>query len=566
MFFRWFVVLSCLLLANFSLGQTLSSSVDRNQLAENQTLTLTVTYDGRVRGDALDLSAIQQDFDIVRSGNRSFNQIINGQSSVSTSWELVLLPKRQGRLVIPSFKLGNIHSEAIQIQALEAGQASQGQDPITVELTLDRNEAKVGEQVIATVRLRVQDHITDLGGQALSAEGAEVQHIDQKEFSEIVNGINWHVREWTYVLFPQTSGPIAIPKQLFSGVIPSTQRQSFFESLSARGQRISGASEAASLNVTPALNDNGDWFPASDVSINSSWTSDPSTLRVGEPLTRIIEIKAESQLAAAIPPLAQPNEENYKAYLDQPSLEDTADNKGVTGTRIESAAIVPSKEGAIEFPEQVIRWWNINTNEWQEALLPAETYQVLPALVTETFSPPANFDSPSVANLGNNDSLGIEPTAGHTTTTPWYWKWSTIILLVLAMLQTAYIFMMRKNQAVDQRPEDILSPYSESEKSTWHEILEALKSEDAKNIRTSIINWSRARWPEDSLHTLDALAEKSQSEKLKNAFTQLEGILFKNYPSKPDTRSLLAELKQLREKATKVEKQTALAPLYPSSI
>ena len=69
-----------------------------------------------------------------------------------------------------------------------------------------------------------------------------------------------------------------------------------------------------------------------------------------------------------------------------------------------------------------------------------------------------------------------------------------------------------------------------------------------------------------SLHTLDALAEKSQSEKLKNAFTQLEGILFKNYPSKPDTRPLLAELKQLREKATKVEKQTALAPLYPSSI
>ena len=566
MLFRWIIFLSSLLLANNLLGQTLTSNVDRNQLSANQTIKLTITYDERVRSDALDLSEILQDFEVVRSSSGSRTQIINNQSTISTNWELVLFPRRTGRLVIPSFSLGNIYSDAIQIQVLEAGQVAESEEPMIVELKLDRNSAKVGEQVIATVRLRVQDHLTDLGGEALEVEGADVQHIDQKEFSELANGISWRVMEWTYALFPQTSGSIAIPRQMFSGVVPSGQPRSFFESWNSRGQRISGRSEAASLSVSPALNDNGDWFPASDVSISSSWTSDPSNLRVGEPLTRMIEIKANSQQAAAIPPLENIAPGNYKAYQDQPTLNNTTDTSGVTGTRIESAAIVPSEEGPIEFPEQVIRWWNINTDQWQEAMLPAETYQVLPAIIDETFSPPANFEASSVVDLGTGEFQSSEVIPGANSQTGGYWKWATIALLVIVMLQTAYLFMMQRRQPIEQTPEKDWSPHSASEKSAWDELFSALKSQDAGRIRTSILHWSRTRWPDDSVHTFDSLAAKSGSDKLKKAFTQLDLILFKGASGKPASKTLFAELKLLREQATKIKEKSALAPLYPQSL
>ena len=566
MVFRWIIFLSTLLFTGSLLGQTLTSSVDRNQLTENQTLTLTVTYDERVRSDALDLSGILQDFDVIRSSSGSFTQLINGQSSVSTNWELVLLPKRSGRLVVPSFSLGNIYSQAVQIQVLEAGQVTDSNEPMTVELNLDRNEARVGEQVLATVRLRVQNHITDLGGEALQVEGAEVQNVNQKEFSEIVNGISWRVMEWTYALFPQDNGSIAIPRQMFFGVVPSTQPRSFFESLSSRGQRISSRSDPASLNVLPALNDNSDWFAASDVSISSSWTSDPSNLRVGEPLTRIVEVAAKSQLAAAIPPLESPVGDNYKAYEDQPSLSNTTDTTGVTGIRVESTAIVPSEKGTIEFPEQIIRWWNINTEQWQEAVLPAETYQVLPAAISETFSPPTNFESPSVVNLDTSSFQGADTILSGGDQTEWYWKWATIALLVVVFLQTAYLLSMQRQQPINQPSKNTQPPHSESEKSAWNELVLALKSQDAARIRQSILSWSRVRWPEDSIHTLDSVAEKSGSDKLSKALTQLELILFKGASGKLEPKPLFSELKRLREQASTPKEQSALAPLYPQSL
>lgn len=546
------------------IGQTLTGTVDRNQLSANQTLTLTLTYDDSTRSDALDLSAVTQDFEILSSTSGTSYQIINTERSRATTWTLVLAPRRTGNLIIPSFNLGNIYSEAIQVQVLEADQVADRDDPMTVELSVDRNQARMGEQVLVRVKLRAQSNLANLAGEELKIEGVDIQLADRQDYAEIQNGVNWQVIEWTYAVFPQSAGAIAIPRQMFTATVPSSQRRGFFDSFSLRGERIAARSEAAVVNVESADNSQGDWFPASDVKITSGWTSDPSNLRVGEPLTRIVEITAQSQVAAAIPPLSAQSPDTYKEYRDQPALDNTLSKNGVSGTRRESSAIVPSETGLIEFPEQIIRWWDINTNQWREALLPAEAYEVLPAINNEqSFSPPENFEVTPALDFENNQLPGLSSSPS-VASNP-FWKWATIALLLVTAIQT--VLLLRTRSAAPSREHLTSGQHrSESENQAWKDLSAALNSENAADIRRCLIKWSNARWPQENFHTLDTLAEKSSSAEFRKALAGLDLILFKGAVGKPSTSSLRTELEVLRAAVSKKASESPLAPLYPQTL
>ena len=171
-----------------------------------------------------------------------------------------------------------------------------------------------------------------------------------------------------------------------------------------------------------------------------------------------------------------------------------------------------------------------------------------------------------MVNLDNSNFQSADTILSGGDQTGSYWKWTTIALLVVVLLQLAYMLTVQRRQPSYQVSESTRSPYSESEKSAWNELVLALKSQDAARIRQSILSWSRARWPEDTIHTLDSVAEKSESEKLEKALTQLEMILFKGVSDKPEPKPLFSELKRLREQASAPKEQSALAPLYPQSL
>ena len=560
---RLAIFISSLLLSASLFGQTLTSTVDRNQMTANQTLKLIVSYDGSTRTEALDLSAVQQDFDVLSNSSGTSLQMINGQSSRTTTWELLLIPKRTGNLVIPSFSLGNIFSEAVQIKVLDASQVADTDESMTVELTLDRNNVRVGEQVLVSIKLRAQANLADLAGEQLKLENAEIQLVDQQDYSELHNGVSWRVIEWTYAVFPQTGGTLAIPKQMFTASLQNNaRRRSFFDSFASRGQRVAARSESAVIQVAAAAENEGDWFPASNVTLSASWTSEPSTLTVGEPLTRIVEIRAESQLSAAIPPLATANQTTYKEYKDQPALENIKSGKGIVGVRKESSAIVPSQEGILEFPEQIIRWWDINANQWREAILPAESYEVSPAILDQSFSPPANFETAPVFGI---DGAQTSELAGNpTTVSESIWKWVTIALFIVVVGQ-AFLLIRRPSIAV-VKEEKKASETSESEKTAWSDLSLALKSEDPARIRNQLLVWSKARWPKDTVHSLDALAARSKSEEFLGALHSLDLILFKGHSGKLSSATLKKELQTLRALDSKPEETSALAPLYPQSL
>ena len=151
------------LFALFSLSlfaDTLVSRVDRNSISLNETLNLVVEYDEQVDSRSVDLSALQQDFEILNSSQGSQVRIINGRQDVSTNWNLTLLPRRSGQLLIPSFQVAGNFSEAITIEVTEPSATGARSQPINVEVELNSQSVFTMQQLLVTVRSVSYTHLT----------------------------------------------------------------------------------------------------------------------------------------------------------------------------------------------------------------------------------------------------------------------------------------------------------------------------------------------------------------------------------------------------------------------
>ena len=80
--------------------------MDRSEIETDETLQLTVTYSGQAITGEPNFSALKRDFEIVSNSQQQQYSWVNGETKSSTDWKIVLIPKKQGQLIIPalSFK------------------------------------------------------------------------------------------------------------------------------------------------------------------------------------------------------------------------------------------------------------------------------------------------------------------------------------------------------------------------------------------------------------------------------------------------------------------------------
>lgn len=552
----FFIFLAWLFVASTANAAELSASVDRNQISINETLTFQLRYEDQIDSSQLNLDILQQDFEVlgVRPQSSSNVSILNGQVNrqALTMWTITLAPRRQGTLVIPSFNIKGDVSNAIRIEVTDATASRPQDSPMLVSLETDISEAYVGQQILVQVELLAQDRVSNLSGEQLRLDNVQLELLDQKSYRRVENGISWQVVEWQYALIPEQAGTLNLPPQLFSGIINASNYRDPWSTNFNRGQRISARSPAKTVEIKPAPETNGlTWFPAANVGIQSLWSGDTSQMRVGEPITRTIEIVAQGQKASAIPPLPESSSLTYKTYKDQPQLDNQLTALGIVGLRRESQAIVPSAEGLLELPEEQVSWWNTETRTWEEAVLPAETFQVLPA-VNAGFAPPS---TPRV--FLPEDVTSTEPA---TTVTNPGWQIATVILALIAAFQFWLLFTRRP---VKSSP-DASTTTNESEKAAWRALNRTLKSGQPAEIRAAILNWNRAILPQQRVYNLENLARNSGSKALADLFRELDQCLYKG-DGKPDTVQLGSELESLRQLLTaEPERQQGLNPLYPA--
>jgi hypothetical protein len=550
---------------------SLTATADRTIIDSNETLQLLVRLDSQALMGEPDFSVIESDFEILSTSRQQQYSRVNGQTQSYTDWNLLLAPKRIGRLLVPSIKYKKDISNAIEITVRKATAASAAGQPVYTETLVDKSEVYIQEQLLLTHRLYTSVRLSDLGLDPLKVDDALMQKVSETQFQKNVAGKNYQVVEIIYALFPQASGKLQIPALRFSAYEASNNRYGGF---SARGNRIIRNTDAKTIDVMtrPAHIDIDNWMPANSIRLEQQWSSPLDQLKVGEPVTRNISITASGLTGAQIMPLSLSESDDYKVYPDQPKLGDSADAAGVTGIRRESFALVPNRPGEITVPAVSVRWWNSRKQRMQTATLDAVTLQVAAAEVS-AMNP---YNSAPNAAVGAN-SLIIEATPEAPKSLMAELRSSlalqlsvagNALLLVLLLVLLLFVWLGRSSKAAPRRDLSGLNSARLELKQLLTNIERAARKSDLVPLRDSLLAWGRCIFPQQKIKTLAEIAALLDDGQLQQQFDLLDQALYnRSSEQQPDLKLLVNLVRNAIVPKTETA-QTAkaeLKPLYPSS-
>jgi hypothetical protein len=544
-----------LLLVAIPSWASLSSTVDRTQIETNETLQLTVRYSGKSSSGEPDFSAIEKDFSIASNSKQQQYSWVNGESTSYTDWKLLLIPKRQGKLAIPSLNFMGSRSQAVAINVRSAdptASAESGQ-PVFIETTVDKDMAFIQEQIILTHRLHYSVPLQDISISEFEIPDAIIQQISEERFNKRINGKNYSIIEIKFALFGQSVGKLKIPSQRFTAFETSN---SGFGGFFSRGNRVIRLTEEKTVAIAaiPAHLSASQWMPSSQVKLEQSWSDNSGTLTAGEPITRTINISALGLTAAQIQPLPSVENSQLKLYPDQPSLEDKQTNRGILGERTESLAIVPNQAGQIIVPAIEIEWWDTVNNRMQTSRLPAKTFNVIASNKVDQI----NATQPAISQPEVMD------TGTHHSEIPAITRWSLGLNALLIALLVGLFYWRKTPTAVKptKAPEAVITAKQQLKK-----IEKLAANNQLAEMRDSILHWGAEVFPQQPPKSLNQLADLMANPELKQQFRQLDQSLFKadsGTDFEVESETIIKALKQfVPVKTTNHKARKELKPLYP---
>ena len=371
--------LTALFLSSFALAE-LTIKTDRQSIGADESLQMVIRYDGQVLSGEPELGVLLRDWEILSNNRNQQYSCANGESISYTEWQLTLLPRSTGTLIIPSITFKNDISNALEIEVTPSRVASSVAQTIFAESSVDSAEVFPQQQIIYTARLFSASRLSDLALTELDVDNALMQRIGESQYQKSIGGRTYIVVEVQYALFPTTTGQLTIPALRFSGYEVSG-RTSFFN----RGNRVIRTTDTQTVTVKPLPSGQAPatWIPAQALSIEQQWSQSPQQLTVGEPITRTVTVTARGLTGAQLPPLPSEPGDRYKNYPDQPKIGETIDRGSVVGQRIESTAIVPQQPGELTLPAVSIDWWDTQANQLRTATLPATRLTVAAAALND---------------------------------------------------------------------------------------------------------------------------------------------------------------------------------------
>lgn len=540
---------------------TLQAFVNRNPVAPGESLTLTLKSDASLDSDP-DLSVLQQDFDVLGQSSGSSLQIINGHAARSVQWQISLMPKRSGQLIIPSIKAGRQATQPIALNVTRSNPATQASGELFLEVSAQPLTAYVQQQIIYTVRLYSAANLgnqNSLSDPAFPGMDAVVKRLgDDRSFQTTRKGVRYAVIERRYAVYPQKAGQFSSSAVQFDGDILDSHQgagEVMFDPFnqSSHHKRISSKILEFTIKPAPAS------LPANKLELSEQWSVNPPVFTAGEPVTRTLIISAQGLTASQLPaPDSQPVE-GLKLYPDQPVLQDNQDDNGINGMRIQKIAILPEHAGRYTLPEIEVKWWNVKTDQIEVARLPARNITVLPGASSTA---PAPDQAPA---LSSETAAPRAPSHADTTslikTTRWPWL---SLLLGLGWLTTLILWWWQTHKT---RP---VNDESHVKEQSVRQLENALKQNcmknDALQAKLSLLAWAKLHWYQHPPTSLTAMASRCQPE-LAHALCELDKTLYGQAGSRWQGKPLWQLFNQHRPifGANQDKKPDALQPLYPTS-
>ncbi len=552
-----------------SWAQTLTVVTDRQTVELGDVITLIIQTDFQTGGKQLDLTVLEDQFEVLGKQQSNNIEFINGSFSSRTRWQVQMVAKHIGELIIPPFQIEDAKSQPTTITVVPIQKASKDDlGPYFLESALNKPQVTVQEEVIYTLRLHF------LGSVSGNIRPPQFGHAlfepikEQSVYGKKINGKNYTVYEWVYALYPQQSGQLEILGAQFSGLIQYQGRQ----------KGVSEIAETQTLTVIPEMAEfknqsENPWLPASDVHLKEQWQSPLDEVRVGDSLTRTLMLKAVGLKASQLPTLTTANGTGFKIYADQPVSDQAIVKSGLQSQLQLKQAIIPTQAGQLTLPEQKITWWNTISQKIETSRIPARTLTILPALAGQS----PLIDNGEVLNpefLAHQQGANLPADQQINTMVSRETKsiWQIVSLLMIAVWVITLLLWRRKHKQM-LAALNTLQP-GEMEQNKSHQVWSANETElcqtdnqgNLKLTPQQFYNKLRVQLAEEHhIHQLEAL----QSPPLQSAIGQLEAHLFNQTDLPTDTLSKICQLlqhwqsnPQKNESKNRPKNQSKLSSLY----
>jgi hypothetical protein len=311
--------------------------------------------------------------------------------------------------------------------------------------------------------------------------------------------------------------------------------------------------------------------------LERTWSGDPSSAEVDQPLARSIVLRASGVLESQLPDINIPAIEGLSLYAEQPIRAMGVNKAGLVAEQRINWAIIPQRAGELVLPAINVEWFNTQTGEKEVAVLPEEIIYVKASI-----SSAGNRSQPADNVQSNNDlsqliqldavnaglsneasSIGSQAVESDGIALPTEaisnriaalenasnnWRNATIAALVLWLI-TVIVWLSRRF-----RPQQRLGAVKSKSNSLYSKLsplagVEAsCKDGDLPSVQRSLLEWSGKQWSDQAPLTLSSLAQKLPMSEAQTLIKQLDAALYSNQTDAADTTTIVDSIKELPAK------------------
>ena len=518
--------------------------LDRDRVMVGETVTLTfVSDDARQSFDA-DLSALQENFEILDNRTERQMSIVNGSQTTINRMLLTVEPKHDGDIQIPSFRFGDSSTRPVLLRVDPAPELAPGELPpvfIEVELTPGEGPYYVHAQFGLVMRLFYLQSLTEAAISKPAPAPASARLLQETPYNADRGGKRYKVMERHYAIFPERSGELLIPSIRLTGRLVERQSNGIWKQ-AVRGRRVRAESDEILLKIDPkpAEFTGESWQPAREFRI-AQQVSSADALRVGEPVTRTVMIDAVGLEENMITEPEWPEIEDARIYPDQPQGITRDDGRWVLGHKEFRYAVVPEAEGELVLPELKVDWWDTRNGVLRTAVLPAHTLQVLPSqLVPQSGSTPVPQDEVATRAFEPIAAAGAESV----------WKWVALLFAVLWAATLIWAWRLGNGGGPSNNGAASGKLVSEKESELLQALRRASDNNDPASARRALQRWLRDFGPTGNSSLLE-FAAVTGDDALRATLYRLDSTGFdRGGEERWDGKTLWKQFEAWRKKAS----------------
>lgn len=319
----------------------------------------------------------------MQSSNMSF---INGVSSVSVSYIYTVMADKPGKYTIPAVKgslAGTIYnSNSVTIEVVDdgSGSASAGNnnggngnnggtpssnENVFIDLTVNKLEAYVGEQIIMTASLYSRYDIVGLDNPTFPNGNGFWSKVIQNPSSISFSRKTINNKAYLYsplqkkVLFPQKSGSLTIEPYSIDCIVS--------DGFGFRQAKAVAKSKAKTIKVKPLpAEGKPDGFGGAVGSFTVAASTDKAELKLDEPLTIKITVSGSGnfQLFEA-PKIDLPSA--FEQFEPKSTENVNANDKGLSGNKVFSIVAIARQSGSFTIPPVKFHYFDPATKSYKTA-------------------------------------------------------------------------------------------------------------------------------------------------------------------------------------------------------